>query len=196
MLPNNQKATGGELYARVTSGTPKTATDGPPVPRVISKEMFLGSPNGAMFGWADLLLHLGCWVTVLVFDSLVFDQANKWNTPIVNATSGVTTPALDTVSFPYALAGLILSCVAFGFLFIILVYHLFSGNKITTELAPFVLAIIMGSTKASLLMSMVYTLFTTSPATSSDQWKTWTIFLLVGKTFLVSILTHNVRKYV
>ena len=157
MLPNNQKATGGELYARVTGGTPKPAGEGPPVPRVISKEMFLGSPNGAFFGYADLLLHLGMWVTVLVFDGLIFDQANKWNTPMVNATSGVTTPAADIVTYPYALAGIILSSISFGFLFMILLYHLFSGNKITTELAPFILALIMGSTKASLLMSVIYT---------------------------------------
>jgi hypothetical protein len=195
MLAQTKPApTGGDLYQRVTN-TPKPASGTAAfLPRIVSKEMYLGSPNGALFGWADFLLHVGMWVAVLTFDILIFDQADKWNKPVVNATDGTTTAAMDTVTFPYALAGLILSWVSFGFILAVLAFHLCSGNKITTELAPFLLALIMGSIKASLLMTIIYTLFTTTPATHQDEWKVTPASFVSSSHATVSAVAHRSHR--
>jgi hypothetical protein len=190
MLPRSQPTpTNADLYKQVAAGPKSVKNVVHILPRIVSKEMFTGCPNGWFLGWADFLLHVGVWIMVIVFDTQVFMKADKWNKPTVDA-SGAAVAAADTITYPYALAGLVLTWISFGHILLLLVYHRLV-DLIVTELAPFILAIIMGAIRASFVMTLIYTLFTTSPATASDEWKIWTITLLVGKTFLLSILTHN-----
>ena len=175
------------------AGTGCMANIQPWVPHIVSKEAAEGSPNGPFFGLMEIVMHLGMWFTVLSFDGMLFGKADEWDDAVVDATSGVVTAAINPVLYPYALAGLVLSIVSFAHILFVVVYHIAMGIK-RNELPSVVQAVVVGSLRASLMMTIISTLFATTPASSTDNWKCWTIVLITGKTFLLSMLHYNMDK--
>lgn len=160
------------------------------VPAEVSIPLSKGEPS--MAAWWDAALHVGMWIAVIVVEFMVFFKCDDWNkTPLDAAVS--TTVMQDTATHPYAIAALITTLVSATVIFGILLVHW--ATRYTRETDSVWLALVMGSLRSSFVFTIVMVLFVPSATKSaSDSFRTQSIFLIIGKTFLISILNHNTRR--
>lgn len=157
----------------------------------------------AMSSKLDMLIHLALWIVVMVFEIMMFVKADDWH-KLVQASSangtGVFDPseppaAANAVPFPYALASLVLLSTSMGTMILLTILvswfiDINSGHSVDTYLVT----LINGTLKLSMLFTLIVVIFATDMATSTDEWRGRTIVLITFKSLLMTQLSNNIQK--
>lgn len=159
----------------------------PPVPTTVSSDWY-SDPSNPM-GAFDAFLHVAAWIVAIVFDHLLFDKADGWSKIVPPATA----PA-DAYTKPYAMAALVCSWIAFGTIVGMLIIHRFM-TPIYRQVDSAVLAIITAGVRASMVFTLIITLFTVGvTADRGEDWRNFSIIAIIVKLYINHVLDHNNRK--
>lgn len=170
--------------------------DGPPFPAIVAMAMWEEhamakdkkdikySPSSTL----DAVMHVAFWAFAFVMEVLIFVDVDKMaypSDPLVTA---------NKVPFVYAAASLSLMTISTFFLLLIIVIHSCFNRAIKHQLDSYLITIITAGVKCSLIFAVMITLFATSFATASDEWRMRTMLSIIAKVFLIQQLTNNLRQ--
>lgn len=156
-------------------------------PRSFSYTAFK-NPND-MSAKLDVLFHFAFWIVVLIFEILFFQKCDDWNNPVDE-----TTPAVNKVPFQYAMAALSLVAASMGIQLTVTFAQYFKlMTPLEHKLDAYVASCIVGSLKASLILTLIVVLFATdiTASTVTDEWRTRSIILVTFKVLLVQHVGYN-----
>ena len=147
-------------------------------------------------GVIDVLFHVALWVTVIVFEFMVFLKADGWNKTPKDDTVSIE-DMQDTHTFPYAAAALVCTLVSSGMIGVLILGHWSKFAEMKGPTDPMFVAIIKGALQSSLLFTFIGLCFWGSVAKSGDKdFTSWCIFLLIGKLTLCALISQNVMRSV
>lgn len=158
-------------------------------PRIVSAALVEDAELSRSAGWSsyvDLVLHTVFWIFAYVMEVLVYIDVDK----MANPTD--TTVTANKVPFTYAVASLVLMTVSLAALLFVTLYHVF-GPKLNGVLDAYLVTFIVAGVKVSFLFVVLISVFATSFATATDEWRTRTILSMISKAYLIQQLTNNLR---
>lgn len=130
----------------------------------------------------DLLVHVGIWVAALVFEILVWIDADNFK-------------STDTHVWPFATASLITFATSLGIVVGCILLSL--GADVTPKtIFPAFIATIEGCLASSIMSTFICVVYTIGVASSTDVWRDKIIVLLVLKVMASSFINANSRYYI
>jgi hypothetical protein len=134
------------------------------------------------FTFLDLLVHVGIWVAALVFEILVWIDADNFK-------------STDTHVWPFATASLITFATSLGIVVGCILLGL--GADVTPKtIFPAFIATIEGCLASSIMSTFICVVYTIGVASSTDVWRDKIIVLLVLKVMASSFINANSRFYI
>lgn len=140
--------------------------------------------NNVTAAVVDVLVHVLIWVLALVFEIMVFVEADNLK------------PA-DTRTFPFAAASLVTFIIPAGIVITsIVIYNMNDGALSITprNMFPNIIPVIQGGLISSIMFTLICILYTVGIAGATDTWRDYTITLLVMKIMAAAFINSNVRQ--
>ena len=156
------------------------------VSALASDKKLISVPMNFYASVIDVLMHVAIWVVAIVFEVLVWLEADKLK---------AATPS-DSRTYPFATASLVCFIVPAAIVILsFLLHNCIPDAKIAPgNFFPFLTAIIEGGLSASIIFTLICMLYTVNVLSASDSWRDYTITLLVMKVTASAFINANVRR--
>jgi hypothetical protein len=143
-----------------------------------------------ILGMLDVFVHVTIWLVALIFEILVFTEADSLQSANVPDTRTWIFAAASITTFIVPAAIVILSIVVD-----IVSLMGMPSLKITSDnYFPSLTATIEGGLNASIILTLICMLYTVGIDGANGTWRGYTITLLVMKTLAASFINTNVRR--